>query len=303
MRECFVPKTFSAPHERIIAAAAAIIANYRRQGFSLTLRQLYYQFVATQPLAKPFPNTTQSYKRLGKIISDARLAGRLDWAAMEDRTRRVIIPNAWSSPDAIVGACARQYQIDLWRRQPAYVEAWIEKDALVGVLEAACEDVRLPFFSCRGYTSQSALYDAGKRIAREARNRDAVILHLGDHDPSGIDMTRDIAERVTMFAGRTVGVRRLALNMDQVEDQNPPPNPAKLTDSRAADYVARYGYDSWELDALTPTFIRGLIEDEVASIRDETVWEEDVEREREERAQIEVVAENWSEVVAFAEDL
>ncbi len=157
----------------------------------------------------------------------------------------------------------------------------VEKDALVGVIEAACERWRIPFFSCRGYTSQSELHAAGKRLARRAavRDQDPLVLHLGDHDPSGIDMTRDITERVSMFARRGVEVRRLALSMAQVEELSPPPNPAKITDSRARRYIQEYGDESWELDALTPNYIADLIAAEVEDELDADEWAEALQTE------------------------
>lgn len=303
MRETFIEKRFSAAHMEIIEAANEILRKYMAAGFTLTLRQLYYQFVATQPLRTEFKNTQQSYKKLGYVISDARLAGLIDWNAMEDRTRSPHIPPAWSSPRSIVGACVRSYQIDLWQGQPVYMEAWIEKDALVGVLEAACEPFRLPFFSCRGYTSQSSLYEAGHRLRRRGGGRRIVVLHLGDHDPSGIDMTRDIHERLAMFSGRTdMEVRRIALNMDQIDELNPPPNPAKLSDSRAGDYVARFGRESWELDALDPDYIARIIRREVMIERDEATWQTMVKREAEEKAEIRLVHDHWQVAVEAAED-
>lgn len=102
-----------------------------------------------------------------------------------------------------------------------------------------------------------------------------VILHLGDHDPSGIDMTRDIVARLEVFTDYAgIEVRRVALNMDQVEQYGPPPNPAKLTDSRVGQYIAVYGLDSWELDALEPQVIVDLIEQKTLERRDADLWVE-----------------------------
>jgi hypothetical protein len=151
------------------------------------------------------------------IINDARLAGRIDWDAIEDRTRNIHRSPSWDDPSEIVTACAAQYREDLWGDQCWRPEVWIEKDALVGVIEPVCERYRVPFFACRGYTSQSEQYRAGKRFEGvQNKGQKPIVLHLGDHDPSGIDMTRDNTDRLKMFAGEDVEVRRLALNMDQV---------------------------------------------------------------------------------------
>lgn len=272
MHQCYVPKRFSPDVLRTIEQANRIIDDYANEGYTLTLRQLYYQFVARDLI----PNTMQSYKRLGSIINDARLAGEIDWDAIEDRTRFLRTHSNWESPASIVRVCADQFEIDMWENQDIRPEVWIEKDALVGVVERVCDELRIPYFACRGYASQSELRTAGLRLRRHIRNgQRPVILHLGDHDPSGMDMTRDNRERLEMFAeSNDFDLVRLALNFDQIEQYNPPPNPAKLTDSRAEGYIAEFGHSSWELDALSPEVINRLIKDEVQSRFDADAWAE-----------------------------
>jgi hypothetical protein len=266
---CYVEKNFRASSLVTIDQANAIIAEYAALGYDLTLRQLYYQFVSRGWLA----NKDTEYDRLGALISDARIAGLIDWDALIDRTRNLRKLSAWASPGDIIQSAAQSYHIDLWKGQPYHVEVWIEKDALIGVIENVCNQWDVPFFACRGYTSQSEMWAAARRLYyyQRVEKRIPLIIHLGDHDPSGIDMTRDITDRLSMFvehdAGKSfVEVRRIALNMDQVEQYTPPPNPAKLSDSRAAGYVDQYGDDSWELDALRPDVIAQLIEDEIATV-------------------------------------
>ena len=300
MREMFVPKEFSFAHSAVIRQANNIIAEYDAAGFTLTLRQLYYQFVARDML----PNNQQSYKRLGDIINAARLAGRIDWSAIEDRTRSLRDYASYTSPEAALNRLARQYIEDLWENQPVKVEVWIEKDALVGVVEPVCGRWRLPHFACRGYGSQSELYKAGKRMERHVQHGcRVVVLHLGDHDPSGIDMTRDNRDRLHMFSQcfhEDVEIVRLALNMEQIEQYNPPPNPAKETDSRHRDYVASYGTtSSWELDALDPKVIDGLIDDAVVQYVDPDIWARAKKEEDDNRKLLLDVALEWPDVRRF----
>ncbi|AWJ83359.1 hypothetical protein TSH58p_07345 [Azospirillum sp. TSH58] len=291
--ECFVPKRFIGRNGELIEQANSIIAEYQDQGFVLTLRQLYYQFVARALI----PNTMQSYKRLGQVINDARLAGLVDWDALEDRTRNVRAKPSWSSPEDILGACASQFRIKRWADQPCHVEVWIEKDALVGVIERVCNEHLVPFFACRGYTSQSEQWRAGRRFARLAEEgKRVVVLHLGDHDPSGIDMTRDNIDRLSMFAGEEVEVRRLALNIEQVKKYRPPPNPAKESDSRCNGYKLRFGDKSWELDALDPRVIDGLIRDQLQELIDQDRWRDAIAREEKSRRLLSEAATRWDEV-------
>ncbi|RJF81094.1 hypothetical protein D3877_12785 [Azospirillum cavernae] len=293
--ECFVQKRFIGRNAVVIEQANDIIADYQRQGFTLTLRQLYYQFVARALIE----NSQQSYKRLGQIVNDARMAGLVDWEAIEDRTRNLQQVSTWNDPEDIIAAAASSFRVDRWADQPAHVEVWIEKEALVGVIERVCNDHYVPFFACRGYSSQSEQWRAGKRLRRaHNRGKQVVILHLGDHDPSGLDMTRDNDERLALFAAApgAVEIRRLALNMDQIRRFKPPPNPAKEADSRFADYVKKYGSKSWELDALDPTVIDGLIRDQLNELIDRPAWDEAVMRESQYRDQLEEASNRWDEV-------
>jgi hypothetical protein len=184
------------------------------------------------------------------------------------------------------------------------VEVWYEKDALMGVFERVAQNYRIPSFSCRGYTSDSEVWSGAQRLRAIGRkNKDIVILHFGDHDPSGIDMTRDIGDRLRLFgAPRTLDIRRLALNMDQVEEYDPPPNPAKETDSRFANYQAEYGDDSWELDALEPSVLEGLVVKELLTLIERDPWADEIEREKQARAELTAIAENYETATAAVDE-
>lgn len=298
MKELFVERKFSAASLDMIVRANVILEEYKQQDLVLTLRQLYYQFVARGML----PNKQAEYKRLGSVISDARLAGLVDWSMMEDRTRRLRSIAHWSDPSSIVDVIARQYQEDLWRDQKWRPEVWIEKDALVGVIEGVCEELRIDYFACRGYASQSAQYEAGQRMQGYiARCQQPIIFHFGDHDPSGMDMTRDNKDRLSLFTGMGVKVQRLALNMAQVDQYNPPPNPAKESDVRSTKYIAEFGSESWELDALEPTVIGNLIRDNVSRLIERPKWNAAMKKETANRAALEAVSERWDDVRDFVQ--
>ena len=182
-----------------------------------------------------------------------------------------------------------QYRRDLWEGQPYYVEVWVEKDALIGIVEQAAHSLDCPCFSCRGYASQSAMWTAAQRFIEKAdHGRECIIIYLGDHDPSGIDMTRDIRERLELF-GAVIDVRRIALNMDQIKLYKPPPNPAKEADTRASGYISRYGTHSWELDALRPETLHSLITDAVKINLDQEMYDAVFEQQELERKQIEAL--------------
>lgn len=315
MKEAFKEIKLSAEKLTLISICNRIIKGLRDQGHTLTLRQLYYQMIAGDHLPSTWiddaynrrnglpdgtKNTEKNYKRLGALLGDARLAGLVDWEAIEDRTRSLDGTAHWDSPEQIIEVYSKYFKMDKWANQPRRVEVWVEKDALVGVLEKACRPLDVSWFSCRGYTSLSTLYDAGKRLARYAdEGQEPLVIHLGDHDPSGIDMTRDITDRVSMFAGQQIDLRRIALSMDQIDEFNPPPNPAKTTDSRFASYQEKYGEDSWELDALTPSYLVEIITNTVTEERDEELWEEALSRESTEQDKLKRVSARWDDVQKF----
>ena len=298
MKEIFANTRLGPGKLATIAMANQIIEEYATMGFTLTLRQLYYQFVARDLI----PNKQSEYKRLGEAINDGRLCGLIDWQAITDLTRNVRTSPHWDNPESIIEAVAEQFAVDMWENQPYRVEVWEEKDALSGVIIPVCQRLRVPFFSCRGYTSQSEMYAGAQRLKSYLDNgQTPVIIHLGDHDPSGIDMTRDITDRLELFTRRPVEVRRIALNYNQVQEYNPPPNPAKETDSRVSGYISRYGRESWELDALAPPVLAALIESTITSFRDKTAWEAMAAIESDHRAQLQTVSERWADVTAYLE--
>lgn len=276
-----------------INKANEIIAEYTRKGFNLTLRQLYYQFVARDLI----PNNLREYSKLGKAISSGRMCGLIDWYAITDRTRGLASVPHWDSPTKIIDSVAKQYRVDKWDTQPRRVEVWIEKDAAAGIVEGVCRELDVPFFSCRGYSSLSEMWIGAMRLKKHAENgQTPLILHIGDHDPSGKDMTRDILDRMATFMGG-VEIDRLALNFDQIEQYNPPSNPTKFNDPRAASYIAEFGHESWELDALDPVILVTLIRDAVEGVRDQEAWAKRVEEEQMQRALLAKTSRNWDDVV------
>lgn len=287
-----------------LTRADAICEEYAAEGYDLTLRQLYYQFVARGWI----PNSHQSYKRLGSIINKGRLGGFIDWDHIVDRTRKIAGHSHWTGPGQIIKSSARSFRLDLWADQPTRVEVWVEKEALAGVVQRVANLWDVDYFSCRGYVSQSELWRAVERLDGYLEDdQDVVILHLGDHDPSGIDMTRDIADRIEVFrTGNgsldwgTVEVRRIALNADQISEFNPPPNPAKLTDSRASAYVAEFGYQSWELDALDPRELHRLIEDHITGIIDIDRYNARYQEQRRIKSGLSALSRTeWAEIEAW----
>jgi hypothetical protein len=327
-------KRVSADRKHTMEVANDICTEYAQQGLVLTIRQLYYQFVARGLV----PNEQREYDRLADVVKDARMLGIMDWDFIVDRTRNLMSWKSYKGPEEALKELAEKYHRDMWAPQHQRIEVWVEKDAAIGVIEGVCSVNSVPYFSCRGYTSISEVHEAAQRVRWHIENGNQVtILHIGDHDPSGLDMTRDIEDRLRMFlsrdwaglhmgAGRwtrgqirasmqdrleekghpnggTVNpfrVKRIALSYEQVEQYAPPPNPAKQTDARYARYVEETGLDeSWELDALEPSVLQDLVNDEVELLRDEAKWAEEEFTLATEKKTLTGVANYWDEVTAL----
>lgn len=271
MKEKFITWRPSKQSEVLLQHIETILDEYRKQGYVLTLRQLYYQLVS----ADIIPNRIASYNMLGNVVSKGRMSGLIDWNMIEDRTRQPKRNAHWDDPRDILEAAKNQYYRDRWDDQDYYVEVWCEKDAVSNIISPVCKKWDVTFMANRGYSSLSAMYDAFRRIDNNrSAGKEVIILYLGDHDPSGIDMVYDIKNRLGtfIFGNETLdfeSVKRIALNMDQVELYNPPKNPAKTTDSRYDAYVSQYGESSWELDALKPQVLAKIVEDEIKGFVDD----------------------------------
>ncbi len=284
----FRGKRFGSEAHSRIDECNAIIEEYQADGLKLTLRQLYYQLVTKNVI----PNEERSYKNLGKLLSEARLAGLVDWEAIEDRTRLPKVPTEFVDLQELAEGALDAYRLPRWEGQANYVELWVEKDALAGVLAPIARKYHVTLMVNRGYSSQSAMYEAATRYKRACGgdedgdgSKKPVLLYLGDLDPSGEDMTRDIKDRFAMFDMNLV-VHKIALTIEEVRMYDPPPNPAKVTDSRAAKYIAKYGESSWEVDALPPKVLTRMISSEIEELLDRSLWAEVIRRENRDKERL-----------------
>lgn len=276
MKQTYVDKRFNASSLNTLSVILKIIAEYQAQGYVMTTRMLYYQLVSRAVIA----NTLKEYKRIASLVNDAKLAGYIDWDALHDLTRSFVRNNRWTDGAQLLRACANQYHQDQWAGQDHRVFVIVEKEALTGVLEGICHRYDMPLLAARGYPSGSVLrsFVQDDILPAVEDGQLVTILHLGDHDPSGVDMTRDLDDRIEMFSegkvtAELVLIDRIALNMAQIKEVKPPENPAKMTDTRARGYVKAYGKKSWELDALSPTYLNALVETNVKKYIDQSEWD------------------------------
>lgn len=298
-KTAYVDEAFRDDKLELIGIANGIAAECEAQGHGPTLRRLCCQMVSRDIV----PNNIRSYKNLGNLVNDARSAGLVDWHAIEGRTRSLRRRPHREEPQETIDAIARQRHIDCREGQESCVEVRAEKDALIGIVEQIGDKPYVARFSCRGYTGQSELRGAAMRLKRRCdAGRHAVPPHLGGHGPSGKDMGRDIVARLELFGADDVEFRRLAPNLDQIEEFGPPPNPTKPSDGRAQGCIERFGCERRELDALDPSVIGRLIDENVRMCRDEGPYRDVLARENEEKGTLrdlrggcQGLIQNWSE--------
>lgn len=303
----YIERNFRADSLALIAQANRVLEDLSRQGYEITLRMLYYQLVS----ANVIRNKQTEYDRLGSLMNDARMAGLVDWSHLADRTRNVYALPHYSSPAALIRQNASKFNVDRWEGQIARPQVWVEKEALFSVISRPAIRYDVPHFACKGYVSVSEMWSAARRIIEQLEEGyEPVIIHLGDHDPSGLHMSVDNLDRLATFIEYEYGERgafdlkRIALNRDQVEQYNPPPNPAKQTDSRFASYQKEHGDQSWELDALRPDVIDELISNELEDLIDDfDAWYQRAEDQDLGRKRLSSVSRHWAKIEEYVDTL
>lgn len=282
MKQLYIPKKFGPRKRRLIQIVNDVLEREYIGRYVVTVRTIYYQLVK----ANIIPNAEAAYKDLTNLVSDARLAGEIDWDVITDEGREVEALPHWNSPKDFVMAVAPQFRLDMWDNQSQKVFVVVEKAALAGVIRGTCQANDVALLAARGYPSSSALREMALQylVPVVQNGQGVVLLHMGDHDPSGIGMSGDLEMRLKMFMAPELSVdydegdysyfefERIALNMDQVRALNPPPNPAKMLDPRAQSYVRRFGKTSWELDALSPSYLNKLLDEKIDSYIDGDLW-------------------------------
>ncbi|RNJ77605.1 MAG: hypothetical protein EB828_00630 [Nitrosopumilus sp. D6] len=263
----------------LLDSMTPIIESYEERGYRMTVRQLYYQLVARLIVT----NTMSSYQKVSKIVTQGRMQGMIDWDIIVDRVRVPMMPNEFYSMSSFVDAIKNSYRSYRWEDQNHYVEVMVEKEALAGILEPITRKYHASLLVNKGYASASAIHEVAMRMQKqEEAGKICHILYMGDHDPSGIDMVRDIESRLHIF-GCSPKVERLALTMDQIKQYKLPPNPAKKSDPRSKLYYEKYGSESWELDALDPEVLSDVLEDGIQEYMDIDLYNTVIKKEKIER--------------------
>jgi len=206
----------------IAAADEWLHQNYAETNAPSDLRGVYYELAYIQQLIEiDVGKSTKSYKRLIGIMSKARQAGLIDWDHIDDKMRPINNAYHWSSPAHALQDVICDYTINIWEGQRTMPEVWYEKATGEGTIRSVCEELGVPFLLCRGNTSQTAMRDAADRARQrfDDHGQRTKILHVGDLDVNGLDMTRDIRDRACklyLHGREYFNVHRIALNSEQV---------------------------------------------------------------------------------------
>jgi hypothetical protein len=277
----------------VVASTNKVIGQY---DVRLTVRQIYYRLIS--PPFQLFANTLSNYKSFDKILTRAREKDEVDWRRIEDRSRTTIGGDGgFDSPEDFMDYVMRRvkgmwegYSRPAWRDQSNYVEVWVEKDALATLVSNVADSYRVLTYPSRGYSSFTRVMEAIEdRFAEVEESREIFIIHLTDHDPSGLDMTRDVEDRIRQYwsdADRLT-IERVALTFDQVKKFNLASNPTKIADPRSQNYHSQYGNQCWELDALPPDELEKIVKRAINGYIEADVWDANVEQINEEKKALE----------------
>jgi hypothetical protein len=253
-----------------------------------TIRQLFYRLVSVQALE----NSIHDYKKLSRVMTDARESGEVPFEWIVDRSRPTYAPSVFDDIKDGLIALRRCYRKDYWEDQLAYVEIWTEKDAIIGSIEPVTDELGVTVRVSRGFTSTTRVYEIAKAFARILKP--LFVYYLGDHDPSGRAIELDLYQRIASY-GPDFQMERLAIREIDIDAFNLPPLRIKTSDTRAAAFRREFGNRCVELDALPPEELRSRVRQAIERHIEGEAWERALAIERAERESIQSIVERWND--------
>jgi hypothetical protein len=263
-----------ASYDQIVAASLEIFNQYDT---AITLRQLYYRLVSKHLIK----NTINSYKRLSRIMVKAREIEDVPVNCLEDRSRRVLGrgDSGYDSAEKFLKSKLSSLQgswkgfsMPMWEEQPRNVWISLEKDALSRLVSWVANRYSVKTFPTRGYPSFSYVKRMANYIQNQLGGKQTVLLFFGDFDPSGVDIERDLTERLEKYGATQFYVNRVALTADQILEYRLPPIPVKRSDARSEGFLEEYGDKTVELDALDPNLLQQMVKDAIVEQIDVKLW-------------------------------
>lgn len=224
----------------------------------MTVRQVFYQLVQRGVIEKSEAEYQQTVVRLLTVM---RVTGELPFSWIVDHTRRRLEPRTFTSVAEAVSDTAAFYRKSALREAPAYIEVWVEKDALSGIMWNATSIYDVPLLSSKGMPSLTFLHSTAEqmRFEREVRGRPSYLYQFGDHDPTGTLIPRTIEARLREFCPEVeFTVERVALTEAQIAEHHLPTRPTKRDGNS---HAKGFEGESVELDALPPRILKAMVSD------------------------------------------
>jgi len=271
----------------IVERVREILGEYE---FPMTLRGIFYRLVSEQLLV----NTRSEYSQLSDKLARAREQGQIPWDSIVDLTREPIVPSTWADLGEFAETVRGAFRLEVWERQPAYVEIWLEKRALSELFRRVCAPYAVRLMVGVGYSSATFVHDGADHLRRIAAEKPVRIYDFGDFDPGGLDIARDVRERLSRY-GAEAEYQRVALTWAQVEEHKLPPVMTKPTDSRAPAFIAEHGDVAVELDALPPNALEELVQAAILESLDMSQFEATRAEERRLQSRLEEWADDLAE--------
>jgi hypothetical protein len=266
-----------------IAELRGLLERVLRQYQPMTVRQVFYRLVSTGAIVK----TEAEYKgTVCRLLAEMRRDRQIPYGWIADNTRWQRKPRTHASLNAALRETAELYRRRVWDAQDVYVEVWLEKDALAGVLYEETEQWDVPLMVTRGFSSLSFLHSAAEAIADVGKP--AYLYHFGDRDPSGVAIDRKIEQDLRAMAPEAeIHFERVAVTPEQIVTLNLPTRPTKTSDTRSRNFIG----ESVEVDAIEPPTLREIVRNCIEQHIDQRVLASTLAIEREERASLRYVAE------------
>jgi hypothetical protein len=267
-------------YREVVEASLEVFKQYDT---ALTLRQLYYRLVSKHL----FPNTVNSYKRLSRIMVKARETGDVPKNCLEDRSRRVLGRGdaGYISAEEFIKHKLEslkdsweKFTMPRWEDQPCNILISLEKEALSRLVSRVANQYSIRTFPTRGYPSFTYVQRMASYIRNRLKGKPTLVLYFGDFDPSGVDIERDLTERLLKYGAGDFKIRRVALTRDQIILYTLPPMPVKKSDARTPSFIATYGDEAVELDALDPNVLKQMVAQSIEEYMDIDAW---IRREKE----------------------
>jgi hypothetical protein len=235
---------------------------------------------------------TSEMAKVYRLLRIGREQGDIPWEWIVDETRSLERVSTWADPAHYAACVATSYRRDFWDQQPVRVEVWSEKGTVRGVLQPVLDRYAVGFRVMHGFGSATAVYD----VAQDYDGRDLYALYVGDYDPSGLFMSEeDLPERLSNYDGDHVVLQRVALTRDDVRGLPSFPAADKRKDPRHNWFIANYGHECWELDAMDPNDLRVCVERAIVELIEPVAWQRWEIVNEAEQASLRTILEKWGD--------